>query len=258
MIGFISVASLLFGCGALAAEAERGRLGLAVGFDSSVGNYGARLATDILQIPVTATYGRGPLRLKLTIPFREINGRGNVVLAGTSGTPVMGRRPGEFRGVSGLGDIVAGAAYNALYLPERQLLIDLAVNMKIPTSDEAKGLGTGETDFSLQADAVTERGGISLIGTIGYEALGSPDAYSLKNTIFMRFGGGYQYGAGSSAGLTIGWRQAASPGINPPFDTTIFVNRNLSPGRNLYAYILKGWSSGSPDLAFGVNISQNF
>ncbi|WKZ33022.1 MAG: hypothetical protein QY316_01030 [Thermodesulfobacteriota bacterium] len=229
---------------------------LGVGFDLSVGDYGGREASDIVQVPVSASYERGPLRLKLVIPYRQVIGPGNVVPAGVNAIPVVGRRPGERRENSGLGDIVAGASYNVMYLPERPLLLSLAMNFKFPTADESKGLGTGETDYSLQADALTALNDLSLFGAIGYESFGSPDAFTLKNAIFMRAGGAYPYARESAAGLILEWRQAASPGVPSPLETTVFVRQRLSPVLDLYGYILKGWSKGSPDLGFGVSISR--
>ncbi|MBZ0221024.1 MAG: hypothetical protein K8I01_11410 [Candidatus Methylomirabilis sp.] len=229
---------------------------LGVGFDLSVGDYGGREASDIVQVPATASYESGPLRLKLIIPFRQVIGPGNVVPAGVNAIPVVGRRSGKRRSVSGLGDMVAGAAYNVMYLPERQLLIDLAVNVKFPTADEATGLGTGETDYSLQVDASTVQNELSLFGAIGYEAFGSPDAFTLKNAIFMRAGGSYPLAADSVVGLILEWRQSASPGLPSPLETTVSVRRRLSPVFDLHGYILKGWSKGSPDLGFGVSISR--
>lgn len=254
-MAFASLFSMTARPSSAADEAPR-IIKLGVGFDLSVGDYGGREASDIVQVPVSASYEKGPLRLKLVIPYRQVIGPGNVVPAGVNAIPVVGRRPGERRENSGLGDIVAGASYNVMYLPERPLLLSLAMNFKFPTADESNGLGTGETDYSLQADAITALNDLSLFGAIGYESFGSPDAFTLKNAIFMRAGGAYPYARESAAGLILEWRQAASPGVPSPLETTVFVKQRLSPVLDLYGYILKGWSKGSPDLGFGVSISR--
>lgn len=242
-------------CGVQAAETGSERVKLGIGFDFSTGKYGSSSSTDVLQIPVTAAYESGPVMLRLTIPYIEVTGPGDVVVGGANGSPVVVIRDGARRTESGIGDITAGAAYNVLDLPESRLLVDLAANVKLPTADETRGLGTGEIDYSFQIDAVTVREEVTFFGTVGYKVFGEPDAFALEDTVFASFGGGYKHASGTVAGLIFDWRQAASPGTQAPFESTVYLSRELYQDLNLSGYILKGWSDGSPDFGFGLSVS---
>jgi outer membrane protein OmpA-like peptidoglycan-associated protein len=79
--------------------------------------------------------------------------------------------------LTGFGDIWLGAKYAALndYLGDG---VGLAIKgfVKLPTADEAKGLGTGKA--SLGADLILSKTlnyGADLHGTVGYELNGNPD-----------------------------------------------------------------------------------
>lgn len=228
---------------------------LGIGFNFSTGKYGSSSSTDILQIPVTAAYESGPFILRLTVPYIEVTGPGDVVVGGANGSPVVVVRDGARRTESGIGDITAGASYNVLDLPGQKLLVDLAANVKLPTADEARGLGTGELDYSLQADAVAVREEFTFFGTVGYKVFGEPDAFALDDTVFASVGGGYKHASGTVAGLIFDWQEAASPGTQAPFESTVYLSREMYPDLSLSGYILKGWSDGSPDFGFGLSVS---
>ncbi len=237
-----------------AAELYPGTVRLGVGFDFSVGNYSTRLSTEVLHLPVTATYESGPLKLEVSIPFTELSGPGNVVIAGVNRSPVpVALRAREHRSTSGIGDLAAVASYNVAYIPERQLSIDLGAGVKLPTGAEPR-LGTGEMDYSFQADAVADRDQFTFFGTLGYNVLGEPSGYTLENSVFVKAGGSFKYMPRTVVGLTVEWRQAASPVSPSPLETTVYANHELSPGVELSGYVLKGWSDGSPELGLGISV----
>jgi outer membrane protein OmpA-like peptidoglycan-associated protein len=88
---------------------------------------------------------------------------------------------------TGFGDVFLGAKYSFLndYLGDA---VGLAIKgfVKLPTADEAKGLGTGKASFG--ADLILSKTldyGADLHGAVGYEANGNPDAPTLTPNAFQ-------------------------------------------------------------------------
>src|SRR5689334_9702428 len=64
---------------ASAGAQERGEFSAGVGFNYSTGDYGTSTSTQIISVPFTARYERGPLTLKATIPYLRISGSTAVI-----------------------------------------------------------------------------------------------------------------------------------------------------------------------------------
>ena len=79
---------------------------------------------------------------------------------------------------SGIGDIVFAATYYLYEGDEDKALlpmVDFTGKVKFPSADEEKGLGTGETDYSMESDLTWFTDEFAIFGTIGYKFLGSPE-----------------------------------------------------------------------------------
>jgi hypothetical protein len=59
---------------------------LSVGGDYSTGKYGGSEKTEVHSVPITATYDSGPLTLRVSVPYLEVTGFGDVVVSGLSGS----------------------------------------------------------------------------------------------------------------------------------------------------------------------------
>ena len=244
----------LSGCNAYGAESDAGRFSLSTGFDYSSGKYGTSSSTDILYIPVSVKYETDRARFKLTVPYLRISGEGSVVFAG-EGSPVVLSNTGIRRTDSGLGDVVA-SAFSTL-IPEAGNLpwIDLGVKIKFATADETNGLGTGENDYSLQADVTKTYDKFTAFATLGYKWVGDPPGFALNNVLYGGVGGTYKFTPPTSAGIFIDYRQAASPGQDDPQELTLYASHKLSPDLSLVVYIYGGFSDGSPDIGGGLQIA---
>lgn len=87
------------------ASAAEGTFSAGTGFDFSTGNYGTSTTTDILSIPVFGKYETGPWAFKLTVPYVEISGPGNMVPGVGRVNAVKGRKgaaPGASTTESGM------------------------------------------------------------------------------------------------------------------------------------------------------------
>ena len=121
------------------------------GVDYSSGDYGGDVDTDILFVPVTFSYSNAPWKAKVTVPWIQIKGPGNVVGGGDGGV-IVNSASTETTTESGLGDIWASLAYSVEAIPDEWFYMDAVAKVKFPTADEDRGLGTGEFDYTLQLD----------------------------------------------------------------------------------------------------------
>lgn len=240
------------------AWAVDGQLSLSTGFDYSSGTYGGSTSTDILSVPVIGKYETGPWTYRLTVPYIEVTGPGNVV-------PGVGRRnsrstaaTGSTSTQSGLGDIIGAATYNLFAGSASEPMIDLTGKIKLGTADRNKGLGTGENDYSAQVDAYQTIGRVTGFATLGYSILGSSAAIPLDNVFYVALGAGYKFDDRVSGGLILDLRQAASYFSGPRRELTGYVNYKLDRDWKVQGYLLQGFADGSPDFGLGALVTRMF
>ncbi len=87
---------------------------------------------------------------------------------------------------TGFGDVWLGAKYGIMsdYLDGAGVGLALKGFVKLPTADEAKGLGTGKTTFGIDLNlSKTLNYGADLHGTLGYEFNGNPGIPGLSEDL---------------------------------------------------------------------------
>ena len=99
-------------------------------------------------IAATGRYDVGAWTYRATLPLIEVDGPVTVI----PGVGPVSEGAAPSRTETGLGDIVLSATYNAYYDRASTLGLDFTGKVKLPTADEDKGLGTGETDFAFLVD----------------------------------------------------------------------------------------------------------
>jgi len=254
---------------------------LSAGAEYSSGDYGGSSSIDQLYVPLTARYRSGRWGLRLTVPFLSVSappgtlvidgggmgtGTGTGTITGTttgmgSGTGGGAVLPGAGSSTtqSGLGDVIAGATlYDVVNSASLGTAVDLTGKVKFGTADYAKGLGTGETDYALQADAYTYLGRLTTILEGGYRVRGDPPGLDLNNTAYGALGGSWRLRSGLRAGLLYQLSQAPIDGGSGAREATLFVTRELSAQHRFTGYLLKGFSDGSPDWGAGLLLTASF
>lgn len=78
------------------------------------------------------------------------------------------------RGEHGFGDGVIGTKF--MFVKEREQIpgLSLSFELKLPTGDESRGLGTGEFDYDLRLRAQKTWAWFTLIGNAGYTFISEP------------------------------------------------------------------------------------
>lgn len=234
--------------------AEPGALTIGTSVNYSTGKYGTSTSTDITSIPVTATYDTGPWTLKLSVPYVRISGPADVIV----GVGKTSRTTTTVRTASGLGDIVAAATYNFYNDAASQSGADVTGKIKFATGDSAQGLGTGENDYSVLLDVYKKVNQVTFFGGIGYTVLGSSTAVPLKNVFSFNAGSTYKLDEKSSVGFAYDHRQKSSSAGSAQNELTAFYVHKFNKTWKTQAYLLKGFSDGSPDWGGGLSVGYAF
>lgn len=169
-------------------------------------------------------------------------------------------RPGNVRTVrttnSGLGDIVASAGYN-VYAGDA-LSLDLVGNVKFGTADATKGLGTGQNDYSAQADGYYSFAKTTLFATAGYRIYGEPTGITMKSSPYGTIGTSQKLSDETSAGIMLDVVKSPTTASADQREVTAFVSQKISASTKVQANVMKGYSTGSPDFGFGGMITGYF
>jgi hypothetical protein len=237
---------------ALGAQAQQGQLELGAGLHYSTGDYGTGSETEITTLAATGRYETGPWVYKATVPYLEVTGENAVV----PGVGRIGRGAGRRRTESGLGDVVLSATYAAYYDQASTFGVDLTGKLKLPTADENKGLGTGEADVALLADAYQTFDRVTGFAGVGYHILGDAPGQPLDNVWSANAGASYRIDQRDSWGVSFDTRQRVAPGASPQRELTGFFQRKLDALWKAQAYALLGLADGSPDWGFGLALAR--
>lgn len=252
---------------------KNGQLGAGSGVSYTSGNYGTDTTTSMLSVPNFIKYENGPLLLKLTIPYIEISGSGNVVGGGVglvNNTNPNGRGKGHgnlasgggnaapvsgSNTASGLGDIIFSSTYTAYYNQASKFGVDITGKIKFGTADRNLGLGTGENDYGGRIDIYKTIDKFTLFGGFGYTAYGSSNFIKLSNAANGNVGTSYKFNDHNSAGISFDMREKISDNSAPLRELSGYTVHKLGKNWKLQPYVLRGFTRASPDWGGGLTIS---
>lgn len=268
-----------------------------IGADYTSGKYGGTDRTTVWSVPVSAKYTTGPVALRLSVPWLRVSGTGVVIPSGLGGIGDDGgissgggggsvgafgcaadnrrgaRKPEDDgpcatdptgaaatgsarRTESGFGDIVAAVIYTPINT--KGTIVDITGKIKFPTASEKKALGSGKTDYALQAEVEQAIGKGFINGGIGYKWLGDPAGVNLRNVVYGVVGGGYKPIAETTIGVAYDYARAARGGGTAPQEVSLYASQRLNKNVKLNGSIFAGLSDGSPDWGAGVSLGYNF
>jgi hypothetical protein len=255
-----------------AATTDSGRFSLSAGADYSSGKYGTDTTTDIWSVPVAAAYQTDRWTFKLTVPYINISGAGNVIPGvgkvnngnpkgrgrgnGGGTTPVPGTAASG--SASGLGDITASAGYELFGSADRTFGLDLTGKVKFGTADENKGLGTGKNDYGLSLDTYKVSGDWTAFGGVGWMKYGSSQYIQLKNGFNANIGADYKLGASDNIGAYYYYRERIADTGASQSELTGYWNHKFNDSLRVQTYALAGFADGSPDYGVGASLKYSF
>ena len=230
------------------------------GYYYSKGDYDQDADTTIHYFPFSYDVTVSGWNLKASLAHLQVSGIGNVLVnvGGVSNDDSLDppREPGTWRG---LGDTVLSATYQ---LPARSAsgpFVDIGFEVKIPTADEDKGLGTGATDYGVQVDLYQMMGRTTWFGTAGYRFRGSSSAFArLRDSSYVSLGFSRPASDTWSYGLIYDFREAGSASSHETHELLPFVSLTPTPHWTLMTYVARGFTPDSPAIAIGAQLGYRW
>lgn len=247
---FLPVALMLL---AGTAQADSPKLTLSTGLDYSTGKYGQAEETKIKYVPFTAKYEMDRWTFRSTIPYIEIDGPANVLPDSrvVIGNATRANRTRE----SGLGDVVVSAFYSAYENTADKIYMDIGAKVKLPTADEKRGLGSGKTDYSLQADLFKTMGQATVFSTLGYKFFGDPTGVNLKNVPYATLGLSYKLSPKNTIGTAVDVRSKTTETATGLREYSIFYSHKIDETYKVQTYLVTGDTRSSVDLGGGAMLA---
>src|SRR5262245_12093062 len=214
----------------------------------SEGKYGTGHTTRILEVPLRGEWSATDrLDLILTIPYVWLRGRGDTTIVNGRPVRVVSRRPGQVTTEDGLGDILAEVDYTLL--EEKGLVPDLTpfLEIKFPTADSSRGLGTGEFDEKIGfyiTKKVVEQWTAHV--DLSYTFIGSPPHTNLRNVFDWSVGVSYDATPSLKLSGYIDGATAVTSTQQNPLDLRFRGEYTLTTHVHLIAESSVGLSHGSP------------
>lgn len=238
--------------------AADGGLALNVGAEFTTGKYGNAEATDTWYYPVVIRYRAAGMSLGLTLPYIHTSGPAAVV--GSLGSQVLlNARPGMVKQTaSGPGDIEASGTYLVHDGASDGWMVEMVGRAKFPTGDAAKGLGTGSRDYALEGQFAHRGQTLTSFGNIGWRRMGDAEGVEFMNSWSAMFGAGHDFSARTQFGAAWSFRQPVIDGSPPVRQWMLYLTVAATPTNTLQAYLLKGYSDGTPDRGLGISWSGDF
>jgi len=242
---------------------------LSLGGYFSRGDFGAMEDTDVTYVPLSWEYSRSPWRFRVTVPWLRISGPGNVLVnTGGVSRPGMPDVPDpevpETVSDSGPGDVVLQAAWELPAGSAEGPFVDLSVEVKLPTADEARGLGTGATDAGLQVDLYQQFGQATVFGTLGHRWRGSSAFFEgLRDAWWLSLGFARPWSPGRvpgewSWGVIYDYREPASTLSVGTSEVLPYITWSPDGRWTVMTYVLRGFTRDSADHGIGVQLTWSW
>jgi hypothetical protein len=231
--------------------------GFAAGAEFVSGEYGGDESVDEWYVPLTTWVDVGRVSFRVTVPYLSVDAPSGTIIVGPGGQPIIGDGPRTTE--SGLGDIIAAVTVrDVLTAMEGDLALDLTGKVKLGTADEDKGLGSGETDYTVQADLLRFFPQFTAVASVGYVFRGDPDDYDLDDGMLAMLGGTWFIGNARSLGLFMEYREASFLDNDDRLEATGYFGWPIREGWRGSVYLITGLSDSSPDFGGGVSIRTAF
>lgn len=237
--------------------AADGRFSTTLGLDYSSGDYGASQDTDVWAIPFSLKYATDTWNIRASTSYLRVTSPSFVTPEGDFiGTEnnISTKRVTE----TGIGDLNIAGTYNLLDDRKYLLGLDVSARVKIPTADEDKFLGTGKTDFGLNAEIFQSFSNWSPYWNVGFKWRGDPKGFNLKNVWSSSVGTDYRLNDSFNVGIGYDWQQKTTKFADNVQEASTYINYRLNDNNKLNFYMLTGFSNASPNFGSGLVLIHYF
>lgn len=234
---------------------------LSAGAYYSQGDYGQGSDTSIYYFPLSFERSLGSWKLQASTAHVEISGAGNVLVnvGGVGRNELEQALSTRSQRHAGIGDTVLSATYQVPSFSASAPFFDLSVELKLPTADETKGLGSGAYDYGVQLDAYQQVGQATLFATLGYKIRERSEIFStMADSAFLSLGLMRPLNATWSYGVIYDFREAASTQSSETHELLPFLSVGLANNWTLMTYAVKGFTQDSADIAVGAQLNYRW
>ena len=152
---------------------------------------------------------------------------------------------------TGLGDVVVRAGLGNLYRNAEGVALDGSVSIKLPTADENKNLGSGETDIGGFISLRKQWSSFSATLGAGYLLVGDPAGTDYNNVALVSFGVSKRLSSGGMF-VSLDTRSAATAGTDDPRELSLGGYYVMNAHYAFSGSAFVGLSDGSAD--YGANL----
>jgi hypothetical protein len=168
---------------------------------------------------------------------------------------------------AGLGDVTTSVQYALLKEENAPLSLSVKGGFKLATADLAKGLGTGQNDYSVELKTSKSVGEFTGDASIGYALLGSPGVVQkdektntstsiyFNNILYGSVGGTYQFSENLETNVKLDMGQAAVAGGFQQRDLSAAMDYKFSKNRSLHMQVMKSVTAGLNILGAYASLS---
>jgi hypothetical protein len=171
------------------------RMQLSAGVGRFTGDYGEPEKTTLDVLSLSARWYFKRAELQVSLPYLSIDGAADVSFV--DGQPVAGGgdsvREDQHR-ESGLGDVVLRGEYYLRTGTRTSPWIIGLMRVKLPTGNEAKGLGSGATDVETGIGLIQRHGRLVWLADVGYIFVGSAAGLEARNELRLGAGASMPFG----------------------------------------------------------------
>ena len=250
-----AVALAALPCASMAAPETQTTIG--TGAEYTSGKYGGTQKTEIFYVPFTAKFENGPWTFRATAPYIRVTGPGNVLGIGADRVTLPGANATR-RTESGLGDFVTSVFYTLVSETRSPFGLDVGAKVKFGTADRDKGLGTGKTDYSVQADLFKPLGTVTAFGSLGYRKYGDPPGVNFRDVPYAAIGAAYRVSRETTAGAVYDYRPRVLDGGSQLSEATIYLSQRLAGNWKAQLYGVVGFADASPDWGAGFTLTYTY
>lgn len=229
-------------------------ISFSMGAEFTSGTYGGDVDIEDTYVPLTAVIDYGNVAFRVSVPYLSVRAPEGTIFD-SGGNPVPGS--GLMSTESGIGDVIGSVTFFDVISSQRLgIAMDLTAKVKLATADESIGLGTGENDYTVQADLYKFIDDFTWMGSVGYKYRGDTADLDFDNVLLASVGGSYKFTPDVRAGMFLDYRQSSISGSDDIQELSGFVSRRLGDKWKLQFYALTGFTDSSPDWGAGLQIKR--
>jgi len=234
----------------------------------SEGDYGTGRTTQILYVPtIVQWFPTERFELRLTIPYLWERGRNIIAFVGGGPEQAL-RRVATRAGLAstnrthtedGLGDILLEGEYTLIEQRGPRPEIGTFAEIKFPTADDRRGLGTGKFDETIGI-SFEKKLAEQWVGSLDvfYTFVGSPAGTHLSDAAGWLLGISYRPQPVLAISAYFGGATTIDARQDDPLDLRLQVEYALSKATKITGAMIKGLSNAAPHWGTALGIVFEF